>query len=51
VRGLIPVTTAGVRDQRQLLDFHRELARWRGLARWGAMATLAGMLVFGLALL
>lgn len=51
VRGLTPLATAGVRSQRQLLDFHRALARWRTPARWGAVATLAGMLALGLALL
>jgi hypothetical protein len=51
VRGLIPLATAGVRNQRQLLDFHRALARWRATARWAAVATLAGMLVLGVVLL
>jgi hypothetical protein len=51
VRGLIPLATAGVRNQRQLLDFHRALGRWRAPARWGAVAALAAMLVLGLALL
>jgi hypothetical protein len=51
VRGLIPLATAGVQSQRQLLDFHRGLARWRGPARWAAVAILAGMLAIGLALL
>jgi hypothetical protein len=50
VRGLTPLTAAGVRSQRQLLDFHRALARWRGPARWGALAAQAGMLVLALAL-
>jgi len=49
-RGLTPLATAGVRDQRRLLDFHRALARWRAPVRWGAVATLVGMLVLGLAL-
>jgi hypothetical protein len=50
VRGLTPLAAAGVRSQRQLLNFHRGLARWRGPARWGALAAQAGMLVLALAL-
>jgi sulfite exporter TauE/SafE len=50
LRGLTPLATAGVRSQRQLLDFHRALARWRAVARWGPVATLAGMLVLAIAL-
>ncbi|MGN6871351.1 MAG: hypothetical protein ACTHMY_23385 [Solirubrobacteraceae bacterium] len=50
VRGLTPLAAAGVRSQRQLLEFHRALARWRGPARWGALAAQAGMLVLALAL-
>lgn len=50
VRGLTPLAAAGVRSQRQLIDFHRALARWRGPARWGAVAAEAGMLVLALAL-
>jgi hypothetical protein len=51
VRGLTPLAAAGVRSQRELLAFHRRLARWRAPARWGAVATQAGMLVLALALL
>jgi sulfite exporter TauE/SafE len=51
MRGLIPLATAGIRSQRQLLAFHRALARWRGPARWGAVAILAGTFALGLALL
>jgi hypothetical protein len=50
VRGLMPLATAGVRSQRQLLELHRRLTRWRGRARWGAVATQAGILVLALAL-
>jgi len=50
VRGLTPLAAAGVRSQRQLLDFHRALARWRAPARWGAVAAQAGMLVLALSL-
>ena len=50
VRGLTPLAAAGVRSPRQLLEFHRALARWRAPARWGAVATQAGMLVIALAL-
>jgi hypothetical protein len=50
VRGLTPLTAAAVRSPRQLLEFHRVLARWRTTVRWGAVATLAGMLVLALAL-
>ena len=50
VRGLTPLAAAGVRSQRELLAFHRGLARWRAPARWGAVATQAGMLVLALAL-
>ena len=50
VRGLTPLAAAGVRSPRQLLDFHRALARWRAPARWGAVAAQAGMLLLALAL-
>jgi hypothetical protein len=50
VRGATPLAAAHVRSQRQLLDFHRALARWRGPARWGALAAQSGMLVLALAL-
>lgn len=49
VRGLTPLAAAGVRSHRQLLDFHRTLARWRGRARWGAVAAQAGALLIALA--
>jgi hypothetical protein len=50
VRGLTPLAAAGVRSQRQLIDFHRAFTRWRGPARWGALAAQAGMLVLALVL-
>src|SRR5689334_17066249 len=50
VRGLTPLAAGGVRSQRQLLEFHRALSRWRSRARWGAVAAQAGMLVLALAL-
>jgi hypothetical protein len=50
VRGLTPLAAAGVRSQRQLLEFHRALSRWRPWARWGAVAAQAGMLALALAL-
>jgi hypothetical protein len=50
VRGATPLASARVRSQRQLLDFHRVLSRWRASARWGAVAAQAGMLVLALAL-
>jgi hypothetical protein len=50
VRGLTPLATAGVRSQRQLLDLHRGLARWRGRARWGAVVAQGGALVVAIAL-
>ncbi len=49
VRGLTPLAASGVRSQRELLDFHRTLARWRGRARWGAVAAQAGALLIALA--
>jgi hypothetical protein len=49
VRGLTPLTASGVRSQRELLDFHRGLARWRGRARWGAVAAQGGALLIALA--
>ena len=50
VRGLTPLAAAGVRSQRQLLDFHRAFTRWRTSARWGAVAAQAGMLVLAIVL-
>jgi hypothetical protein len=50
VRGATPLAAAGVRSQRQLLDFHHALARWRRSARWGAVAAQSGMLVLALVL-
>jgi MFS family permease len=50
VRGLTPLATAGVRNQGQLLLFHRTLSRWRSRARWGAVAAQAGGLVLAVAL-
>lgn len=50
VRGLTPLAAARVRSQRQLLDFHRAVARWRAPVRWGVVAAQAGMLVLALAL-
>jgi hypothetical protein len=49
-RGLTPFAAAGVRSQRQLMGFHRAMARWRPRARWGAIATEASALVLALAL-
>jgi hypothetical protein len=49
VRGLTPLVASGVRSQRELLAFHRTLARWRGRARWGAVAAQAGALLIALA--
>lgn len=49
VRGLTPLAASGVRSQRELLDFHRALTRWRGRARWGAVAAQAGALLIALA--
>ena len=48
--GLAGAAAAGVRTQRQLLELHRGLARWRAPARWGAVAMQAAMLVLALAL-
>jgi hypothetical protein len=50
VRGFTPLVAGGVRSQRQLLDFHRGLARWRAPARWAVLAAQAAMLALGLAL-
>jgi len=50
VRGFTPLAAAGVRNQRQLLEFHRALARWRAPARWGVVAAQAGMLALALVL-
>jgi hypothetical protein len=50
LRGLTPLSTAGVRSQRRLLDFHRALARWRTRARWGGVAAQAAALVIALVL-
>jgi hypothetical protein len=44
VRGLTPLAAGGVRSQRQLLDLHRALARWRARARWGAVGVEAAAL-------
>jgi hypothetical protein len=50
-RGVMPLGTAGVRSQRDLLALHRGLARWRVPARWGAVAVQASILalVLGIA--
>jgi hypothetical protein len=50
LRGLTPLAAARVRSQRQLLELHRALVRWRAPARWGVVAAQAGMLVLALAL-
>ena len=50
LRGLTPLAAAGVRSERQLLAFHRGLARWRTRARWGGMLAQAGVLVVALVL-
>ena len=50
VRGLTPLVAARVRSQRQLLEFHRGLARWRGRARWGAVAAQGGALLAAIVL-
>ena len=50
LRGLTPLAAAGVRSERQLLAFHRGLARWRTRARWGGMLAQAGVLVAALVL-
>jgi hypothetical protein len=51
IRGLMPLATAGVRGQRELLALHRGMARWRVRARWCAVAAQASILalVVGLA--
>jgi MFS family permease len=48
-RGVMPLATAGVRSQRDLLALHRGIARWRVPARWGAVAVQVGVLVIALA--
>jgi hypothetical protein len=50
LRGLTPLAAAGVRSERQLLAFHRALARWRPRARWGGILAQAGVLVVALVL-
>jgi hypothetical protein len=50
VRGVTPLAAARVRSQRELLDFHRALSRWRSSARWSAVAAQAGMLVLAIVL-
>jgi hypothetical protein len=50
VRGLTPFAAAHVRSQRQLLELHRALSRWRSRVRWGTVAVEAGALVLALAL-
>ena len=50
VRGLTPLAAAGVRSQRQLLEFHRGFDRWRVRARWGTVASQAGVLLAAVAL-
>ena len=47
---MTPLAAAGVRSQRQLLDFHLAFTRWRTSARWGAVAAQAGMLVLAIVL-
>jgi MFS family permease len=49
VRGLTPLSTARVRDSRQLLAVHARLERWRGRAGHGARAALAVASVAALA--
>ena len=51
IRGLMPLATAGVRSQRQLLALHRGMARWRARARWGAVAVQGAALLIALAAL
>jgi hypothetical protein len=50
VRGVTPLATAHVRSQRQLLDLHRGLTRWRKRARWGAVAMQGGALLAAIAI-
>jgi hypothetical protein len=50
VRGVTPLATAHVRSQRQLLEFHRALTRWRPRARWGAVAIQGGALLVAIAI-
>ena len=50
LRGLTPMATVRVGSQRQLLEFHRALGRWRARARWGAIAAQGGALVIALVL-
>jgi hypothetical protein len=49
VRGLTPLAASRVRSQRQLLELHGALARWRGRVRWGAVGLQALVLVLALA--
>jgi hypothetical protein len=49
VRGLSPLAAAHVRTQRQLLDLHRELARWRVPVRWGTLGAQVAILAVAVA--
>ncbi|MBV9684715.1 MAG: hypothetical protein JO046_23180 [Solirubrobacterales bacterium] len=45
VRGLTPLTAAGVRTPHGLVTLHQTLARWRDRARWGAVAAQGGLVL------
>jgi hypothetical protein len=49
VRGLTPLAAAHVRSQRQLLDLHRGLSRWRTPVQWGTVGVQVAILVVAVA--
>ena len=49
VRGLTPLAAARVRSQRQLLDLHRGLARWRAPVQWGTVGAQVAILAVAVA--
>jgi hypothetical protein len=49
VRGLTPLAAAHVRSQRQLIDLHRGLARWRVPVRRGTVGVQVAILVVAVA--
>lgn len=49
VRGLTPLAAAHVRSQRQLIDLHRGLARWRVPVQWGTVGVQVALLASAVA--
>ncbi len=49
VRGLTPLAAAHVRSHRQLLELHRDLARWRARVQWGTVGLQIAILAAAVA--